>query len=113
MYQRIHITINASYFLNGSPFFLQNEELTSAGSAGSSSQGSTEPWDNPFNRATNAYKKRDKDLPPTSAGHTSGFGLGMKHAEYYNEDPKARKERRIQKAAADNRVIESLKEQVV
>ena len=42
----------------------------------------------------------------------SGFGLGMNLSEYYNEDPKTRKERRTQKAAADNRVIESLKEQL-
>ncbi|KAM0836645.1 hypothetical protein ACQ4PT_062179 [Festuca glaucescens] len=52
-----------------------DEELAAACAEDSSSQGSTEPWDMTFNRATNAYKKRPKFEPPTSAGHVSGFGL--------------------------------------
>ena len=55
---------------------------------GQSSQGSTEPWNTPFNRATNAFKERDLDLPPTSSGRVSGFGLNMKVGEYYQSDAK-------------------------
>ncbi|KAM0915755.1 hypothetical protein ACQ4PT_010616 [Festuca glaucescens] len=52
-----------------------DEELKAARAEDLSSQGSTEPWDTTFNRATNAYKKRLKFEPPTSAGRVSGFGL--------------------------------------
>ncbi|KAM0916776.1 hypothetical protein ACQ4PT_009942 [Festuca glaucescens] len=38
----------------------KDEELKAARAEDSSSQGSTEPWDTTFNRATNAYKKRPK-----------------------------------------------------
>jgi hypothetical protein len=69
--------------------------------AGPSSQGSTEPWDTPFNRATNAYKERDLDKPPTSAGRVSGFGTSMKVSEYYGSDAKTRKERRSTKDKAE------------
>ena len=62
--------------------------------------------------ATNVYKKRDKSKKPTSAGRVSGFGLGMNFGEYYNEDPKTRKERRSQKAAADSCELQELKEKV-
>ena len=48
-----------------------------------------EPWDTVFNRATTAYKKRDKGLPLSSAGRVSGFCMSMK-LEYYKEDPKKR-----------------------
>ena len=60
---------------------LQNEELAAARAEDSSSQGPTEPWDMTFNRATNAYKKRPKFEPPTSAGHVCGFGTSVKFRE--------------------------------
>ena len=47
-----------------------------------------------FNWATNKMKERDLDLPPTSSGRVSGFGLNMKVGEYYQSDAKSRKERR-------------------
>ena len=68
--------------------------------AGQSSQGSTEPWNMAFNRATNVMKGRDIDLPPTSSGHMSGFGLNMKVGEYYKSDAKSRKTRRVTGKAA-------------
>ena len=58
------------------------------------SQGSTEPWDATFNRATNAYKGRDKSKPPTSASCVYGFGTSMKFINYYNSDTETKKERR-------------------
>jgi hypothetical protein len=69
--------------------------------AGPSSQGSPEPWDTPFNRATNAYKEWDLDKPPTSASRVSGFGTSMKVSEYYGSDAKMRKERRSIKDKAE------------
>ena len=86
---------------------------------GPSSQDSTEPWDTTFNRATNAYKDRDKSKPPTSAGRVSGFGTSMKFVEYYSSDPEKRKERR--KMKRDNtaevvelrKKVESLEKQIV
>ena len=65
-----------------------------AEAGGLSSQGSTEPWDTTFNRATNVYKRRDKSLPPTSAGRVSGFGTSMKFINYYDSDAEMKKERR-------------------
>ena len=62
-----------------------------AEAGGPSSQGSTEPWDTTFNRATNVYKRRDKSLPPTSAGRVSGFGTSMKFINYYHSDADASK----------------------
>jgi hypothetical protein len=94
----------------GSPYFpscLKDEELKKVGA---SSDGSTEPWDTPFNRATNAYKKRPVDEPPTSAGRVSGFGLNMKVAEYYGSDAKSRKERR--KSTKDNAEVQELRAMV-
>ena len=61
---------------------------------GPSSQGSTEPWDTTFNRATNRYKRRDRTAPPTSAGRVSGFGTSMKFINYYHSDDAAKRERR-------------------
>ena len=83
--------------------------------AGQSSQGSTEPWNTPFNRATNAFKERDLDLPPTSSGRVSGFGLNMKGlnmkiGEYYQSDAKSRKARRI--TSKDKAEVEELKKKV-
>ena len=67
-----------------------------------SSQGSTERWDTPFNRATNRYKKRAVDKPPTSCGRVSGFGTSMKVAEYYGSDAgTTRKARRTNKDKAE------------
>ena len=69
--------------------------MTADAEAGPSSQGSTEPWDTTFNRATNVFKNRDKSAPPSSAGRVSGFGTSMKFTEYYNSDGGVtRKERR-------------------
>ena len=78
--------------------------------AGQSSQGSTEPWDTAFNRATNAFKQRDLDLPPTSAGRVSSFGLTMKVGEYYQSDAKSRKARRT--SSKDKAEVEELKKKV-
>ena len=80
-------------------------------SVGSGSHGS-EPWDVPFNRATNRLKGRELELRPTSAGRVSGYGLGMNHGEYYSEDTEVRKARRLSKAAASAKEIESLRAQV-
>ena len=59
---------------------------------GPSSQGSTEPWGTTFNRTTNAYKGRDKSMPPTLAGRVSGFGTSMKFINYYHSDIETKKE---------------------
>lgn len=88
---------------------LKDNELKGSSTAGPSSQGSTEPWDTPFNRATNAYKERDLDKPPTSAGRVSGFGTSMKVSEYYGSDAKSRKERRSTKDKAE---VQELKKKV-
>jgi hypothetical protein len=56
--------------------------LKAARAEDSSYQGSTEPWDMTFNRVTNAYKKRPKFEPLTSAGRVSSFGTSMKFREY-------------------------------
>ncbi|KAK1699186.1 hypothetical protein QYE76_015883 [Lolium multiflorum] len=85
-----------------------DEELTKAGP---SSQGSTEPWDTPFNRAMNKYKERELDKPPTSGGRVSGFGTSMKLSEYYGSDAKTRKlERRS--SAKDKSEVQELKKKV-
>ncbi|KAK1619469.1 hypothetical protein QYE76_024986 [Lolium multiflorum] len=88
-----------------------DDELKASSTAGPSSQGSTEPWDTPFNRATNKYKNMDLDKPPTSAGHVSGFGTSMKLSEYYGSDAKTRKlERRS--SAKDKSEVQELKKKV-
>ena len=86
---------------------LQENELNATTNT-SDSQGPTEPWDTLFNRATNAYKKREKWMPPMSTGRVSGFGTGMKFGEYYKEEVKKRKERKTQSAAE----VEQLKKRV-
>jgi hypothetical protein len=57
----------------------------------------------------NAYKERDLDKPPTSAGHVSGFGTSMKVSEYYGSDAKTRMERRLTKDKAE---VQELKKKV-
>ena len=57
--------------------------------AGPSSQKSTEPWKTAFNRATNAYKDRDKSKALTSVGRVTGLGTSMKFLEYYNSSDAA------------------------
>jgi hypothetical protein len=57
----------------------------------------------------NLVKKREKSEKPTSAGHVSGFGFTTKCGEYYQSDPKTRKERRSQK---ESREVQQLREQV-
>ena len=74
------------------------------------SEGSHEPWDTAFNRATNAFKNRPLDLPPTSAGRVSGFGLNQKVGEYYDSDAKSKKARRVTGAAKAE--VEELRKQV-
>jgi hypothetical protein len=107
---------NEGKFLNGFTFpCLQEEEIKAAREAlaeDSSSQGTNEPWDTPFNRVTNAFKKRPKSKPPTSASHVSGFGTSMKLREYYNKDGKQRKERKSQSAAQDQAEKEELKRKI-
>ena len=78
--------------------------------AGPSSQGSTEPWDTTFNRATNVYKKRDKSAPLTSAGYVSGFGTSMKFLQYYSTDAETKKERR--RPSRDKAEVVELKKKV-
>ena len=70
------------------------------------------PWDIPFNRAVNAYKNRNKFLPPTSAGRVSGFGTSMKFGEYYKDDIKKRRERKSQSSAKEKEKVEQLQKQV-
>ena len=94
----------------GSPCFpscLKEDELKKVGA---SSDEEREPWDTPFNRATNAYKERPLDKLPTSSGRISGFGLNMKVAEYYGSDAKSRKERR--KSTKDTAEVQELKAKV-
>ena len=74
-----------------------------------SSEGSREPWDTAFNQATNAMKKRELHLPPTSAGRVSGFGLNMKVRDYYS-DAKSKKARKVTGVAKAE--VEQLKKQV-
>ena len=94
----------------GSPLLvsLQEKELN-ANEDLSSQDSAAEPWDTVFNRATNTYKKREKKLPPKSAGRVSGFGTSMKFTEYYKEDTKKRRERKNQSAAKDKAEVEELK----
>jgi len=60
----------------------------------------------------NAHKKRDKLMPPTSAGRVSGFGTSMKFGEYYKDDITKRKERKSQSSAKDKEEVEQLKKKV-
>ena len=94
----------------GSPLLvsLQEKELNASEDL-SSQDSAAEPWDTVFNRATNTYKKREKKLPPKSAGRVSGFGTSMKFTEYYKEDAKKRRERKNQSAAKDKAEVEELK----
>jgi hypothetical protein len=71
-----------------------------------------EPWDTPFNRATNAIKKRPKHKKMTSIGHVSGFGLSTKAGVHFKEDSETRKERRSKVEEAQRREIADLKAQV-
>ena len=90
-------------------FSLKEKELEK--STGPSSEGSTERWNTPFNRATNAYKKRPLEKPPTSAGRMSGFGLNMKVAEYYASDAKSSKRER-RTMSKDKAEVQELKQQL-
>jgi hypothetical protein len=89
---------------------LQEAEI--AAEAGCSTLGLSEPWDTPFNRATNAIKKRPKHKKMTSAGRVSGFGLSTKVGVHFKEDSKTRKERRSKVEEAQRREIADLKVQV-
>ncbi|KAK1619417.1 hypothetical protein QYE76_024934 [Lolium multiflorum] len=92
-------------------YLQSDDEELMKDTAGPSSQGSTEPWDTPFNRATNKYKERELDKPPTSGGRVSGFGTSMKLSEYYGSDAKTRKlERRS--SAKDKSEVQELKKKV-
>src|SRR3954462_2973216 len=94
----------------GSPLLVSLQEKELNASEDLSSQDSAEePWDTVFNRATNTYKKREKKLPPKSAGRVSSFGTSMKFIEYYKEDAKKRRERKNQSAAKDKAEVEELK----
>ena len=84
--------------------------MNACAQAGPSSQGSTEPWDTPFNRAMNKFKGRDVDKSPTSAGRMSSFGTSMKVAEYYQSDSKTKKERRT--TSKDKAEVLELKKKV-
>jgi hypothetical protein len=67
------------------------------------------PWDNPFNRAMNQLKNKDKPSKPSSAGRVAGHGLSTKWGEYYKDDGKQRKNRRSGK---DSREVKELKEKL-
>jgi hypothetical protein len=92
---------------------LQNEQLakTDLPEAESSSQGSTEPWDTPFNRALNILKERPVSKPPTSAGRVCGFGTSMKFREYYKEE-NSKKRRRSAMSEEDKAEVEELRKKV-
>ncbi|KAK1631515.1 hypothetical protein QYE76_005830 [Lolium multiflorum] len=89
-----------------------NEQLAAADlpEAESSSQGSTEPWDTPFNRALNILKERPVSKPPTSAGRVCGFGTSMKFHEYYKEE--SSKKRRRSTMSEDKAEVEELRKKV-
>src|SRR3954451_22205618 len=55
-------------------------------------------------------KKRKLDLPPTSAGRVSGFGLNMKVRDYYESDAKSKKARKVTGVAKAE--VEELRKQV-
>ena len=105
---------NEGKFLNGFTFpYLQDVEIKATREApDSSSQGSMEPRDTIFNRATNAFKGRPQSEPPTSFGRIFGFGTSTKFREYYSEEAKKRKERRTQSAAQDQAEKEELKRKI-
>jgi hypothetical protein len=86
---------------------LQEAEI--AAEAACSTQGLSEPWDTPFNRATNIMKKRPKHKKMTSAGRVSDFGLTMKVGIHFKEESKTRKERRSKVEEAQRREIVDLK----
>ncbi|KAK1670025.1 hypothetical protein QYE76_058184 [Lolium multiflorum] len=90
-----------------------NEQLAKADlpEAESSSQGSTEPWDTPFNRALNILKERPVSKPPTSAGRVCGFGTSMKFREYYKEES-SKKRRRSAMSEEDKAEVEELRKKV-
>jgi hypothetical protein len=72
-------------------------------------------WDTPFNRVINMIKGRAKSLPPTSAGHVSGYGTYDKVGNFKKEDREAKKERKAAAAAAAASEIckvEKLREQM-
>jgi hypothetical protein len=71
---------------------LQAAEI--AAETGCSTPGLSEPWDTPFNRATNAIKKRPKHKKMTSDRCISGFGLSTKVGVHFKEDSRTRNERR-------------------
>lgn len=90
---------------------LQSIELKGEAEGGPSSQSSTEPWDNPFNRAMNSMKLRDPHLPPTSAGRVVGFGNNMKFLEYYSTDgDKGKRQRR--KSSKDSAEVVELRKKL-
>jgi hypothetical protein len=89
---------------------LQTAEI--AAEARCSTPGLSEPWDTPFNRATNAIKKRPKNKKIMSAGHVSGFGLSMKVGIHFKEDSKTRKERRSKVEEMQRLEIADLKAQI-
>ena len=95
----------------GSPYFPSCLKVDELNKVGASSDEEREPWDTPFNRATNAYKDRPLDKAPTSSGRISGFGCSMKVAEYYSSDAKSRKHRR-KSTKADSGEVEQLKAEV-
>ena len=79
--------------------------------AESSSQGSTEPWDTPFNRALNIHKERPISKPPTSAGRVYDFGTSMKFRDYYKEES-SKKRRRSAMPSEDKAEVEELRQKV-
>jgi hypothetical protein len=70
------------------------QEAKIAAEAAGSTQGLSEPWDTPLNRAMNVMKKRPKHKKMTSAGRVFGFGLTTKVVVHFKEDSKIREERR-------------------
>ena len=95
----------------GSPYFPSCLKVDELNKVGASSDEEREPWDTPFNRATNAYKDRPLDKAPTSSGRVTGFGCSMKVAEYYSSDAKSRKHRR-KSTKADSGEVQQLKAEV-
>ncbi|KAK1621385.1 hypothetical protein QYE76_026902 [Lolium multiflorum] len=85
---------------------LDKDSETSSG-AGSTSSSQCAHWDNPLNRALNAYKKKDPLSTPTSAGRVPGERLSMKWSEYYKLGRKEKKD------SIDDQEVRELKAQVV
>jgi hypothetical protein len=93
---------NSKWFM----FLPQDKDSETSSGAGSTSSSQCAHWDNPLNRALNAYKKKDPLSTPTSTGRVPGEGLSMKWSEYYKSGKKEKKD------SIDDQEVRELKAQV-